>query len=76
MMAAFSSEMRKACRDRRWRGSRAREGRTQAAIGRDSAGRTDRDRVFGAGEIAQPAGNLRQPVGVGNDVVEKLAPVS
>jgi len=36
---------------------------------------TDRDRIFRAGEIAQARGHFRQPAGVGDDVIEKLAAV-
>jgi len=52
-----------------------RDDERKAAITADSLGSADRDGIFRAGEIAQAGGDFRQPAGVGDDVVEKLAAV-
>ena len=51
------------------------KGRAQARDRDRQSCRAERDRIFRAGEIAQAARDRSQPVGVGDDVVEKLAPV-
>ncbi len=76
MIAAFSSDMRiGVSRSPLARISSAAKAERRSAIAAGQFGGAERDRVFGAGEIAQAAGDLRQPVGIGDDVVEKLAPV-
>ena len=76
MIVAFSCDMRIGISSSPpARMSSAANAERRPAMVSDEFDGAERDRVFRAGEIAQAAGDLRQPVGVGDDVVEELAPV-